>query len=135
MALAQIKTFKKQATLLLAKNLLERSPVINGCHFIAETVPLDLEDLQLLAEELSSEKKPYLLALAIDLTDKCHLVLKVSKDLQAKGLNAGALIKKMGPCIEGSGGGKADSAQAGGKNSKGLPEAFLLAKQSLESIF
>ncbi len=133
-ALAQIKTFKKQATHFLAKNLVERSPLIHGCRFIAETVSLDLEDLQLLADELSSDKTPHLLALAIDQTDKCHLVIRVSKDLQTKGLNAGALIKKMAVCIEGSGGGKADSAQAGGKNAKGLPEAFLLAKEGLESL-
>ena len=62
------------------------------------------------------------------------MVIRVSKDLQTKGLNAGALIKKMAVCIEESGGGKADSAQAGGKNAKGLPEAFLLAKEGLESL-
>jgi alanyl-tRNA synthetase len=49
-------------------------------------------------------------------------------------LLAGALIKEFAPYIEGKGGGKADSAQAGGKKPKGLIEVFAAAKQKLELL-
>ena len=39
------------------------------------------------------------------------------------------MIKKLAKSIGGGGGGKADMAQAGGKNPAGIPEAFELAEK------
>jgi alanyl-tRNA synthetase len=41
------------------------------------------------------------------------------------------LIKEIAPAVGGSGGGKPESAQAGGKNPEGLPQALDKAKQWL----
>jgi alanyl-tRNA synthetase len=46
----------------------------------------------------------------------------------AKGFNAGALIKAMGPAIQGGGGGKPTMAQAGGKNADGIDDALEIAR-------
>ena len=55
------------------------------------------------------------------------LVTAVSKDLTSR-VNAGKLVKEGARAVEGSGGGRPDLAQAGGKNPAGLDEA--LAVQS-----
>lgn len=132
--LAEMKAVKRESLKALAKKLLEEAPKINSILFLAKVVALETEDLPLLAEDLSSFNGPSLFILALQKADSCHIFIKVSKELQAKGLLAGSLVKELAPLISGSGGGKADSAQAGGKKSEGLLDLFSLAKSKLESL-
>jgi len=130
----ELKNYKRKELKLLAKELLATSPEISGTVFIAKKFSLPTEEVQLLAEDLADVKKPFMLVLASENGESCHLLLKIGKELQSKGLHAGGMIKELASCIEGSGGGKGDSAQAGGKNVKGLEAAFALAKTKLESL-
>ncbi|MEG0791070.1 MAG: alanine--tRNA ligase [Gordonibacter sp.] len=47
------------------------------------------------------------------------------------GFNAGAVIKAIGSCIKGGGGGKAEMAQAGGKDASGIEAALEAAREML----
>ncbi len=49
----------------------------------------------------------------------------------AKGFDANAIIKAMGPAIGGGGGGKPTMAQAGGKNAAGIDDALAIARDML----
>lgn len=130
-----LKVLKKQEIRAIAKTLKGDAKKIKDVSFIASMVPLAVDEMQLLAEELSDGKEPLFMALGCKVDDqKCHLIVKVSPDLQKKGIQAGQFIKQMAPCIGGNGGGKADLAQAGGKNPEGLFEAFETAKGLLESL-
>ncbi len=131
---AEIKAFKRASVRTLAQDLLKEALTIGNTLFIAKTLPLQSDELGLLLEDLSSHKGPYLFVLALQKADSCNLVVKVGKELQEKGFHAGSLIKEFAPYIEGSGGGKADMAQAGGKKPAGLPEIFSSAKRKLESL-
>lgn len=62
--------------------------------------------------------------LATKTSERCQLLVRVSRDLVQKGIQAGNLIKEIAPFIEGSGGGKGESAQAGGKRPEGIETAF-----------
>ncbi len=64
----------------------------------------------------TEDGKPLLLAAATD-------------EAVAKGFDAGALIKAMGPAIKGGGGGKPSMAQAGGKDASGLDAALEIARE------
>ena len=55
-------------------------------------------------------------------SDRTFLLVAVTKDLADK-VKANDIIKQVAPIIEGTGGGKPDLAQAGGKNAK-FDEAF-----------
>ena len=55
---------------------------------------------------------------------KVPVVVALSKDLTAKGLKAGDLVKPIAAIVGGSGGGKPDIAQAGGKDATQLPAAL-----------
>ena len=46
----------------------------------------------------------------------------------AAGFDAGAIIKAMGPAVQGGGGGKPTMAQAGGKNVEGIDDALEIAR-------
>jgi alanyl-tRNA synthetase len=131
---AEAKLLKRKELKNLAAQLINNAPKVHNVLFIAQTIALSAEELPLLAEDLSQSKEPFLLALATEQSDSCHLLIRISEELQKKGLLAGALIKEFAPYIEGKGGGKADSAQAGGKKPKGLIEVFAAAKQKLELL-
>ncbi|MBI4011797.1 MAG: alanine--tRNA ligase, partial [Candidatus Rokubacteria bacterium] len=60
--------------------------------------------------------------------DVANLVTAVSKDLTSR-LNAGKLVKEGAKACEGSGGGRPDLAQAGGKNPAGLDAALGIQSQ------
>ena len=54
---------------------------------------------------------------------KASLLVKVSSDYTDR-LHAGNLVRALAPLVEGSGGGRPDMAQAGGKNPEGLQSAI-----------
>jgi alanyl-tRNA synthetase len=56
--------------------------------------------------------------------DHCTLMLMLSDDLVARGLNAGRLVKDAAVHIQGGGGGQPHFATAGGRLSSGLPAAI-----------
>ncbi len=72
---------------------------------------------------------PGAVVLAAQTTDGKPLLLAAGTDeAVAKGFDAGALIKAMGPAIKGGGGGKPTMAQAGGKDASGLDAALEIAR-------
>ena len=55
---------------------------------------------------------------------KVAIVAALSRDLVAKGLKAGEVVKQVAQVVGGTGGGKPDIAQAGGKDAAKLPQAL-----------
>jgi alanyl-tRNA synthetase len=60
---------------------------------------------------------------------KVPLVVALTSDLVKKGLKAGDIVKQAAALIGGSGGGKPDYAQAGGKDATKLPDALKKAEE------
>ena len=55
---------------------------------------------------------------------KVPLIAALTPDLVQKGLKAGDVVKQVAAVVGGSGGGKPDMAQAGGKDAAKLPDAI-----------
>jgi alanyl-tRNA synthetase len=55
---------------------------------------------------------------------KVPLIVALTNDLVKKGLKAGDVVKQVAAVVGGSGGGKPDMAQAGGKDASKLPDAI-----------
>jgi alanyl-tRNA synthetase len=93
---------------------------------------LDMQALRLLADKIKEQLRQGVIALGSQDNEqrKAYLVIAVTQDLSAKGLDAGVLIRQVAPLIGGSGGGRQDFAQAGGTN----PENFSLAFEKLSAI-
>ncbi len=130
----QIKLLKKHAVKELAKELTAKVKSAGNVSLLAEVVALDSEELAFLTDDLLSRHKSLVLILAVKKEGQCQLLIRVTQDLVQKGVSAGALIKEIAPLVGGSGGGKAESAQAGGKNPDGLPAAFAKAVQALSQF-
>ncbi len=127
----EIRQYRKTSVKQTAKQLAEKAEKAGSFSYVCAIAPVDADLLVDLAEETMQTLHSGVVVLAVKADQRCHLLAKVSQDLIQKGIQAVQLIKEIAPLVGGSGGGKADSAQAGGKSPEGLPKAFEKAKQWL----
>lgn len=100
--------------------------------FLGKEVQLSSKELKDCADLLMKKIPSLVLLLANQEEGKCSLLARVSPDLVSRGLSASTLIKEIASSIEGKGGGKADSAQAGGTRLEGIEEAIHKARSWVE---
>jgi len=127
----ELKAAKRSSLKQLAEKIIQKIIHIGEVPFLAALVELESDELSLLADDIIDRVSPLVLLLATKTKERAQLLIRVTPSLVQKGIKAGALIKEIAPCIEGSGGGKPESAQAGGKNPDGIIEAFNKAKTLL----
>jgi alanyl-tRNA synthetase len=83
-----------------------------------------------LAKQVQAHKQADLvIVLGAGTEEKANLLVLASDRAVDHGVSAAAVIREAAPLIEGSGGGRDDLAQAGGKNPGGLNEALKVASQ------
>ncbi len=96
---------------------------------------LDVNGMRALADQLRDKLRSGVVALGAANDGKVSLLVVVTKDLIGR-LKAGELIKEMATEVGGTGGGRPEMAQAGGKNPEGLDTAlekvFGLVQKALE---
>lgn len=131
---AELKELKKGQLQSLVQDLVGRVESVNGVSLIAQSLDLSIEALKSCADDVAAKLLSGVVALATTEQGKCHLILRVSDDLVKKGVKAGDLVKAVAPLIDGSGGGKPNQAQAGGKSPEGLPAALNKIRELVASI-
>jgi alanyl-tRNA synthetase len=92
----------------------------------AEVQNVDREGLRQLVDSLRQKLGSGVVVLGMPEDGKVALIAGVTKDLTAK-VHAGKLIQALAKLVGGSGGGRPDLAEAGGKDTTGL-------KLALESV-
>jgi alanyl-tRNA synthetase len=60
--------------------------------------------------------------------------LKVTADYVKKGLSAMQILKEVAPIVGGSGGGKPEAAQAGGKSPEHLEKLFEKVQEIIKNL-
>jgi alanyl-tRNA synthetase len=90
---------------------------------VQRTDGLDVSAMRALADQLRDKMKTGVIALGGVSDDKVSLLVVVTKDLSTR-VKAGDLAKAMATEVGGTGGGRPEMAQAGGKNPEGLPAAL-----------
>lgn len=93
---------------------------------------VDSDVLRTIADSLKSKLKDGLILLGANHEEKANLVVRLSDSLTAKGWHAGKLIKEIAKEVGGSGGGRPDMAQAGGRDGKKVES--MLKNQSHQII-
>jgi alanyl-tRNA synthetase len=127
----ELKQYRKASLKQTAQQLASRAEKAGSIACLCSIVTVEPDLLPDLAEETMQVLRSGVLVLAVQVDQRCQLLVKVSPDLTKRGIQAVQLIKEIAPLVGGGGGGKADSAQAGGKSPEGLPQAFEKAKQWL----
>jgi len=105
--------------------------LVNGYHVISFTSQMLPEVMKKAAFNLRNRDENMVVVFGTNIEDKPTIIVALSDDLVAKGLNATNLIREVAPMIEGGGGGQPGLATAGGKNSYGLEDAM---KKVLELV-
>ncbi len=114
----------------LTDDLLESKETLNGIDFIAEKIDnMDMSSLRELGDDLKSRIDSGLIVLAGIKDDKLYFVVTATKDLVSKGIHSGNIIREVARVTGGSGGGRPDMAQAGGKDINKVEESFQLARE------
>jgi alanyl-tRNA synthetase len=101
---------------------------IGDAKFVARRVSgLDKDALRGLSDSLRDRIKRGVVIIAAENDGKVQLLIAVTKDLTDR-LKAGQLVKELAPLIGGGGGGRADFAEAGGKDVSGIDALFERAR-------
>jgi alanyl-tRNA synthetase len=121
----QVEQLLKEKAKGLKGDLAAQIEEVNGVKFLATQVDLDANGAKDLAYELGNNETNLFLVFATATDDKPMLTCYISKELvEAKGLNAGQVVRELGKYIQGGGGGQPFFATAGGKNINGINEAL-----------
>ncbi|MEN0109735.1 MAG: alanine--tRNA ligase, partial [Planctomycetota bacterium] len=132
---AQVKQ-RDAAGPLDAETLLEKAESVGDATVvIAETPGAAPPVMRQLIDAVRQKSQPSaVLLLAKQGEDKVTLVAGVSKDLQERGVSAGAWIGPVAKAVGGGGGGRPDLAQAGGKQPQNLPQAVETARTTIAEM-
>ena len=133
MAHKQVELLKQELALVKADTLIhEAEPVGDFKILVAQLPDIEGEALKAAAEKLSAKLGHSAVVLGSFSDDgKVTLVACFSKEVNAKGLQAGKFIGEIAK-ICGGGGGRPHLAQAGGKDASKLPEALETAEAMLK---
>ncbi len=92
----------------------------------------DIDALRLLADKLRVKQEKAVVVLAAVAGKKVLLLIAATPQLVTDGFSSVAMIKEVAPLIGGGGGGRADLAQAGGKDPAKLSDVFAGAREFLQ---
>jgi alanyl-tRNA synthetase len=126
----ELKQLKAKLALQQVEELVEQFVAHNQAQVLVARVDVpDSEALKQIADALSGRKSHSLVVLGAVIADKVNLVARVSAELVQTGVQAGAIIKALGPVVGARGGGKPEFAQAGGGTDPSGLEKLKLALQ------
>ncbi len=98
-----------------------------------------LEDMQLdiarsLADEIKEKYSDVVAVLAVTAEGKLNFITVAGKDAVLSGAHAGKLVGTLSAVAGGKGGGRPDSAMAGGRDVAKAPEALAVASSALSAL-
>lgn len=130
----EIKALRQQLNQQAVNDITTMVKEVNGVKVLIAKVPA--EDMDALRRTLDSTRDKLgensVIVLAAEAEGKVLLVAAVSKDLLAKKLHAGNIVKAAAAVCGGGGGGRPDMAQAGGKDPAKIQEALQAAGKAIQ---
>jgi alanyl-tRNA synthetase len=120
----QLEALKRKAAGSLAGDLVEQARTVKDVRLIAAQVNgFDRDALRQLVDVLRQKLGSGVVVLASADDGKVALITGVTKDLIPK-LHAGKIVQELAKLVGGSGGGRPDLAEAGGKDTSGIQNAL-----------
>jgi len=120
----QLEAQKRKAAGSRAEGLLDEAREVKGVRFLAVHLPgLDRTALRNLSDSLRQKLGSGVIVLASAEDGKVALITAVTKDLIPR-LHAGKIVQELAKFVGGSGGGKPDLGEAGGKDTSAIEKAL-----------
>ncbi|MCL1810175.1 MAG: alanine--tRNA ligase [Clostridiales bacterium] len=125
----ELEEAKRQTAGDLASELISGATAVNGVKLIRKSFKgYGIGDLRSLSDDIKAKCCGAVLVLASENDGKATFLAAVTDDLLEKGYHAGNIVKQVAAAAGGSGGGKADMAQAGAKDPSKIGEALAVAE-------
>ncbi len=130
----EINSLKGKMATNIADDILSSKVMVDDVALITYKVnDLDMNSLRNLGDEIRNRLGSGVVVLASVLKDKISFVTMVTKDLNKEGISAGNIIKEVAKATGGSGGGRPDMAQAGGKDIDKIEEALEMVPELIKA--
>jgi alanyl-tRNA synthetase len=130
----ELEIQKRKGALSQLDELATRVQLIKGVKVLAaEVEKVDRDGLRQLVDSLRQKLGSGVIALGMPDGDKVALIVAVTKDLTPK-VHAGKLIQELAKQVGGSGGGRPDLAEAGGKDTSALNSTLRSIPSLLEPL-
>ena len=94
---------------------------------------LEKGELRQLADAHRDRIKSGVVIIASKVDDRVVVVVSVSKDLAGR-VHAGQIVKQIAPIVGGSGGGRPDFAEAGGKDGSRVADLLTEGRRMVEEM-
>jgi len=125
----QKQAIERELARKVAESLLANVEQIKGVNLIHAHVPsLPPKALREMSDFLRDKLKSTVIVLGTVYEGRPSFIAVVTPDLVSKGYNAGSIVKQVAQVTGGSGGGKPNMAQAGGKDKNKIDEALKLVR-------
>lgn len=114
--------------------ILMKAKSINNINVLIEKVDVkSMDDLRKMGDVLKERIESGVILLASEAEGKVNIIALATKDMIAKGVHAGKLVKEAALITGGGGGGRPDMAQAGGKNPEKIKDALNKVEEILKN--
>ena len=112
-------------------SLVESAEKVGNVRLICAKVEMKPDAMRALTDKFKAEYADVVCVLASVNDGKVNFAVSCGKDAVAGGANAGKIVKQISTLCGGGGGGRPDSASAGGKDASKLDEALAQVKKLL----
>ena len=129
-----LKAARKVVLKEMALSLVQKASSAGSIPFISAIAAVGSDELGALAEEISGRFSSGVILLAVKAEGRCQVLLRITSDYVKKGLSAMQILKEVAPIIGGSGGGKPEAAQAGGKSPENMEKLFEKVREILGNL-
>lgn len=131
----QIQKLERQMSALAASSLLDEVQIVNEIKVLTSvTEDPSAELLRSTGDWLRDKLGTGVVAIGSIVNENPMVVCMVTPDLVEKGMNAVNIVQEVAKIIGGGGGGRPESAQAGGKDSNKLREALSIVPSMISDL-
>ncbi|MCX7718299.1 MAG: alanine--tRNA ligase [Candidatus Sumerlaeaceae bacterium] len=132
----QIQQLRAKSSAAEAAELLTSAPEHGGVRVVTKQFDgMEAAELRAVYDGLKSRQPAGLVAVLASVADgRVTVIAGVTEDVTKRGVSAGEIVKQIAPIIGGSGGGKKEMAQAGGRNAAGVAEALAKAARMVAEM-
>ncbi len=121
----EVERLRGQLAGATAGDLLERAVSVDGSHVLAVRVEAESKDaMRQIGDRLRDRLSSGVIVLGSVIDGRPSLLSMVTPDLIQRGVRAGDVVKEAAIILDGRGGGRADLAEAGGKDPAKLDDAL-----------
>ena len=121
------QALERELSKSVVESLLGQAEAVGGVNVLSARVSASgMEVLKEMGDRLKERLESAVVVLGAVYQGRPNFLAMVTPDLVGRGINAGEIVKRVAQATGGSGGGRAEMAQAGGKDQAKLDEALRL---------